>query len=206
MPRCAKGSLIGSECIVGRNVYIDFGVQIGSRVKIQNNVSVYHGVTIEDGVFVGPHVCFTNDVLPRAITPEGTLKGTEDWVVTPIVIRYGASLGANADHRAWRVGWLVCSRRVWRGRHPLGARPGAGLRQSRATAWICLPLWPEVGRRWPRRQRPFARPCPVCQLTICCQARMSGTRYCLAWYDRSREVMRVGRKRHDSGCAPIAGC
>jgi acetyltransferase-like isoleucine patch superfamily enzyme len=91
-----EGAQIGSECIVGRNVYIDFDVSIGSRVKIQNNVSVYHGVTIEDGVFIGPHVCFTNDLLPRAITPDGNLKGTEDWVVTPIVIRYGASLGANS--------------------------------------------------------------------------------------------------------------
>ena len=39
---------------------------IGKNVKIQNNVSVYHGVTIEDGVSVGPHVCFTNDKIPRA--------------------------------------------------------------------------------------------------------------------------------------------
>jgi acetyltransferase-like isoleucine patch superfamily enzyme len=87
---------IGAECILGRNVYVDFGIQIGSRVKIQNNVSVYHGVTLEDGVFVGPHVCFTNDLLPRAITPDGKLKGAEDWEVSPILIRSGASLGANS--------------------------------------------------------------------------------------------------------------
>jgi UDP-2-acetamido-3-amino-2,3-dideoxy-glucuronate N-acetyltransferase len=87
---------IGSECIVGRNVYVDFGVTIGSRVKIQNNVSVYHGVTLEDGVFIGPHVCFTNDFVPRAITPDGRLKGAEDWEVTPIHVGYGASLGANS--------------------------------------------------------------------------------------------------------------
>ena len=91
-----EDAVIGEECIVGRNVYIDFGVAIGSRVKIQNNVSIYHGVTIEDGVFVGPHVCFTNDLLPRAITPEGELKSADDWTVTPILIRYGASLGANS--------------------------------------------------------------------------------------------------------------
>lgn len=91
-----EGARIGAECVIGKNVYVDFGVVIGDRVKIQNNVSVYHGVTIEDGVFVGPHVCFTNDLLPRAITPGGALKGNDDWEVGPILIRHGASLGANA--------------------------------------------------------------------------------------------------------------
>ncbi|MBF6591393.1 MAG: N-acetyltransferase, partial [Ktedonobacterales bacterium] len=91
-----EGAQVGAECVIGKNVYVDFGVHIGNRVKIQNNVSVYHGVTIEDGVFVGPHVCFTNDLLPRAITPDGQLKGTDDWEVGPIVVRYGASLGANS--------------------------------------------------------------------------------------------------------------
>ncbi|HEX6123671.1 MAG TPA: acyltransferase [Ktedonobacterales bacterium] len=91
-----EGVHIGSECILGRNVYVDFGVTIGSRVKIQNNVSVFHGVTLEDGVFIGPHVCFTNDFLPRAITPDGRLKSADDWEVTPIRVKYGASIGANS--------------------------------------------------------------------------------------------------------------
>lgn len=91
-----EGARIGSECILSKNDYIDFGVSIGNRVKIQNNVSVYHGVTIEDGVFVGPHVCFTNDLLPRAINPDGSLKSADDWEVSPIVIKYGASLGARS--------------------------------------------------------------------------------------------------------------
>lgn len=91
-----EGVHIGSECIVGKNAYVDFDVVIGDRVKIQNNVSVYHGVTIEDGVFVGPHVCFCNDELPRAITPEGDLKAADDWIVGPVVVRYGASIGAGS--------------------------------------------------------------------------------------------------------------
>jgi len=37
---------------LGKNVYVDFDVAIGSRVKIQNNCSVYHGATLEDGVFL----------------------------------------------------------------------------------------------------------------------------------------------------------
>jgi acetyltransferase-like isoleucine patch superfamily enzyme len=91
-----EGATIGAESIVGKGCYIDADVQIGSRVKIQSNVSIFHGVTIEDGVFVGPHVCFTNDKTPRAITPDGALKAADDWTVSPTLVRYGASIGANA--------------------------------------------------------------------------------------------------------------
>lgn len=91
-----EGVCIGEQCILGKNVYIDFGVQIGSRVKIQNNCSVYHGATLEDGVFLGPHVVLTNDLYPRAINPDGALKGNDDWEVGPIRICYGASIGARS--------------------------------------------------------------------------------------------------------------
>jgi acetyltransferase-like isoleucine patch superfamily enzyme len=77
-------------------VFIDAHVRIGARVKIQNNTSLFTGVTLEDGVFVGPHVCFTNDRYPRAITPVGTLKSAADWSITPTVVRSGASIGAGA--------------------------------------------------------------------------------------------------------------
>lgn len=87
---------IGENTILSKGVYVDFAVKIGRNVKIQNNVSIYHGVTIEDGVFVGPHVCFTNDKFPRAINPDGSLKGASDWKVSTIMVRYGASIGANA--------------------------------------------------------------------------------------------------------------
>jgi UDP-2-acetamido-3-amino-2,3-dideoxy-glucuronate N-acetyltransferase len=87
---------IGEECNIGKGVYIDSHVQVGSRVKIQNHTSVFEGVTLEDGVFVGPHVCFTNDLFPRAITPEGKIKSAEDWQITPTLVRYGASIGGGA--------------------------------------------------------------------------------------------------------------
>ena len=75
---------------------MDSGVRIGSNVKIQNNVSLYRGVTLEDGVFCGPHCVFTNDLRPRAINPDGTLKTTEDWHVSETLVRYGAAIGAHA--------------------------------------------------------------------------------------------------------------
>jgi acetyltransferase-like isoleucine patch superfamily enzyme len=87
---------IGRDCVIGKNVYVDVDVSIGDGCKVQNNVSLYHGVTVEDGVFIGPHVCFTNDKLPRAINPDGSPKTDDDWVVGPILVRHGASLGANS--------------------------------------------------------------------------------------------------------------
>lgn len=87
---------LGKNCILGKGVYVDNDVCIGSNVKIQNNVSVFVGVTIEDGVFVGPHVCFTNDKLPRAVNPDMSLKSAHDWKVTPTLVKAGAAIGANA--------------------------------------------------------------------------------------------------------------
>jgi UDP-2-acetamido-3-amino-2,3-dideoxy-glucuronate N-acetyltransferase len=87
---------IGAGCIIGKNVYVDTDVVIGDNVKVQNNVSLYHGVTVEDGVFIGPHVCFTNDKVPRAINADGSAKSDDDWSVSPTLVRHGAALGANS--------------------------------------------------------------------------------------------------------------
>jgi UDP-2-acetamido-3-amino-2,3-dideoxy-glucuronate N-acetyltransferase len=87
---------IGARCVIGKNVYVDFDVVIGDDVKVQNNVSLFHGVTVEDGVFIGPHVCFTNDLIPRAINLDGSAKSEADWSVSPILVRHGAALGANS--------------------------------------------------------------------------------------------------------------
>jgi UDP-2-acetamido-3-amino-2,3-dideoxy-glucuronate N-acetyltransferase len=83
-----EGAVIGSGCIISKDVYIDHGVLIGNRCKIQNSVSVYNGVTIGDDVFIGPNVSFTNDRVPRAFNSE--------WKITPTSIATGASIGANA--------------------------------------------------------------------------------------------------------------
>jgi UDP-2-acetamido-3-amino-2,3-dideoxy-glucuronate N-acetyltransferase len=92
---CA-GAVIGRNCILGKGVYIDAGVHIGNNVKVQNGISIYHGVTLEDGVFCGPNCVFTNDVSPRAINPDGSLKTAMDWQVRPTLVQLGASIGANA--------------------------------------------------------------------------------------------------------------
>jgi UDP-2-acetamido-3-amino-2,3-dideoxy-glucuronate N-acetyltransferase len=39
-------------------------------------------------------VVFTNDLYPRAITPDGAFKGDEDWEEGRSTVRYGASVGS----------------------------------------------------------------------------------------------------------------
>jgi len=87
---------IGNDCIIAKGVYIDNDVAIGNKVKIQNNVSIFNGVTIEDGVFIAPHVCFTNDKIPRAINKDNSLKNNKDWTISKTLVKEGASIGANS--------------------------------------------------------------------------------------------------------------
>ena len=91
-----EGAKIGAQCVISKGVYVDAGAVIGDRVKIQNNVSVFRGVTVEDCCFIGPHVCFTNDLRPRATMPNGQLRGENDWMLTCTHVRRGASIGANS--------------------------------------------------------------------------------------------------------------
>ncbi len=91
-----RGARIGRNCVLARGVFIDVDVSVGDAVKVQNYVSVYQGVTLEDGVFVGPHVCFTNDLWPRAINRDGSPKAADDWELSETVVRRGAALGANS--------------------------------------------------------------------------------------------------------------
>ena len=82
-------AVIGKNCNIGKGVYIDSDVRIGDNCKIQNFVSIYKGVTIGNDVFIGPHVCFTNDLYPRAF-----IWNEERLVDT--TIEDGVSIGANA--------------------------------------------------------------------------------------------------------------
>ena len=87
------GARIGAECILGKGVYIDIDVEVGNRVKLENRVSVFRGARLGDGVFIGPHTCLLNDKRPRAINPDGTLKGIEDWTVSGVTVGDGAAIG-----------------------------------------------------------------------------------------------------------------
>lgn len=82
-------AVIGTNCNIGQNVYVDAHVRIGNGCKVQNNVSIYQHVTLEDEVFCGPSMVFTNVWNPRA----GIRKMDE---ARPTLVRQGASIGANA--------------------------------------------------------------------------------------------------------------
>lgn len=90
------GCRIGDGTRIGTFVEVQKGVSIGSRCKIQSHTFICEGVTIEDEVFVGHHVCFTNDRVPRATTPGGTLQTDADWTLERTVVRRGASIGSGA--------------------------------------------------------------------------------------------------------------
>ncbi len=142
-----RDARIGEECVLGRGVFVDAGVQIGNRVKIQNYVSVYHGVTIEDGVFVGPHVCFTNDLFPRAINADLSLKGADDWTLTETRVQVGAAIGANST--------IVCGVTIGR-----WAMIGSGSVVTRNVADYAL----VVGN--PARQIGYVCPCGIRKATL----------------------------------------
>ena len=78
---------IGEDCVIGKFVEIGDGVRIGYRCKIEAFAFIPPGVVIEDEVFVGPHVCFTNDKYPKA---------TGEWKKVETRVKKGASVGANA--------------------------------------------------------------------------------------------------------------
>ena len=92
------GAVIGANCNIGDHCYIEGGACVGDNCTVKNGNMLWEGVTLEEGVFVGPHVFFTNDLYPRsARLPEASRRYNhgEGWH-KPTLIRYGASLGAGA--------------------------------------------------------------------------------------------------------------
>lgn len=91
---------IGKNCVIGRSAYIGPGVVMGDNCKIQNLGLVYEPAVLGDGVFIGPGAILTNDVYPRAIDPNGSLKSAGDWQAAGVSIGTGAAIGARAVIRA----------------------------------------------------------------------------------------------------------
>jgi acetyltransferase-like isoleucine patch superfamily enzyme len=90
------GCSIGDGSKVGAFVEIQRGSAIGRNCKVSSHSFVCEGVTLEDGVFIGHGVIFTNDLYPRAVTPDGQLQTDADWQVVDTRVKAGASIGSNA--------------------------------------------------------------------------------------------------------------
>jgi len=101
-----KYALIGKNCNIGEFVHIGPGVIIGDGCKIQNYAMIPGGVEMGNNVFIGPHVCFTNDKYPdaknRDFHPIKTYVenevsiGANVTILPGIVIRSGTMIGAGA--------------------------------------------------------------------------------------------------------------
>jgi UDP-2-acetamido-3-amino-2,3-dideoxy-glucuronate N-acetyltransferase len=83
------GAVIGSNCVLGQNVFVAATVLVGDGVKVQNNVSLYDGVVLLNDVFVGPSVVFTNVRSPRSHIDRKSLY-------QQTLVGKGATIGANA--------------------------------------------------------------------------------------------------------------
>jgi UDP-2-acetamido-3-amino-2,3-dideoxy-glucuronate N-acetyltransferase len=89
-------AVVGTECVISRGAYVGPAVRIGDRCKIKDYALVYEPAVLEDGVFIGPAAVLTNDIFPRAVNPDGTLKSADDWQAVGVTVRTGASVGARA--------------------------------------------------------------------------------------------------------------
>lgn len=87
---------IGESCKIGRAVYVDAGVVIGDCCKVQNGAQLFAPARLGRGVFVGPSALLTNDLNPRATSPDGTLLTSSGWTAAGVEVDDGASVGAGA--------------------------------------------------------------------------------------------------------------
>jgi acetyltransferase-like isoleucine patch superfamily enzyme len=101
-------STIGPHTKIAAFVEIG-GAKIGKGCKIEAFAFIPSGVTLANSVFIGPHVCFTNDKLPRA--------SDRGWAIRKTFVGEGASIGANStilsgivigDHAMIGAGSVVC--------------------------------------------------------------------------------------------------
>lgn len=81
-------AIIGNNCNINCNVFIENNVTIGDNCTIKPGVQLWNGTTLENNVFIGPNVTFTNDLYPRS-------KEYPDNFYKTIVCR-NASIGANS--------------------------------------------------------------------------------------------------------------
>ncbi len=81
-------AVIGENCNICAQSFIENDVIIGDNVTIKNGVYIWDGIRIEENVFIGPNVTFTNDKYPRSKSYPNQFQTT--------IIKAGASIGAGS--------------------------------------------------------------------------------------------------------------
>jgi len=83
-----KGAIIGENCNLNANVFVENDVIVGDNVTVKSGVQLWDGLRIANDVFIGPNVTFTNDIKPRSKNYPDSFPLTQ--------VRLGASIGANS--------------------------------------------------------------------------------------------------------------
>ena len=94
-----ENAVIGNNCNINCNVFIENDVRIGNNVTVKSGVQLWEGLRIENNVFIGPNVTFTNDKYPRAKQPfllKRTRIKSDASIGGGCVILGGIEIGKNA--------------------------------------------------------------------------------------------------------------
>ncbi len=82
------GAKLGNNCNICSHCLIESDVVIGDNVTVKCGVQIWDGMRVGNNVFIGPNVTFCNDRHPKS--------RNKDWVLEPVIIEDGASIGANS--------------------------------------------------------------------------------------------------------------
>jgi len=83
-----ENAVIGEECNINANVFIENDVVIGDKCTLKSGVQIWDGIRLGNNVFVGPNVTFTNDSRPRSKQYPSKFLETQ--------VKNYVSIGANA--------------------------------------------------------------------------------------------------------------
>lgn len=90
-----RGTVLGEDCNVAHGACLD-GPKFGDRCIIGHNVAMGPGFEIGDDVFVGPGVVFCNDMWPSVKKDGWSLSAFQSGAVTAIMVGKRCIIGANA--------------------------------------------------------------------------------------------------------------
>ncbi|EKQ4426243.1 acyltransferase [Escherichia coli] len=94
-----RKAIIGKDCNICANCFIENDVVIGNSVTIKSGVFIWDGVRVHDNVFIGPCVAFTNDKYPRSKNYDAqfyeTIIGENSSIGVNSTILPGVKIGRN---------------------------------------------------------------------------------------------------------------